>query len=566
MKARLIILFAILSPLAAETLRCTGVLGNSGEQGDTLVRFAENPASGMGVVFDDAGSLWDRGGEGRLNRYAVDGRLLASYRLPPGNGKNDKDTLVRLGGDLLIKVGKQLYVLPLNSPPDTEPRLLPGEATRLSPGSRDGWAAAANDKTVFIVNPQGETKPVAVLDESVSDIEIGPDDGIYVSSNGKLRRVDEFAPADRTGPWQSPGDRAQWLAGRWFGSAWHGTIRRFDAALLPDPGVVLGGASGAFIGYVPGNHEMNDSRGLASLGGELFAASGSEGILHLLEWHPAEQRFTILRRIGAVPRCGALALDGGDRIWFHSGFWEWNDAPDTPLRHSVPAPDAPGFAGAVSLPSGAIVAPGIRWGKSALYYGTGDGPAALSDNIPLPENSVACALVRTSDRQGLLVTDATGKGRILFIGGDGKYEGGGGTAELKTSSPILALTSLAGGESGKLYAAADGAVIELKAGPAGWQEERRWNSWGESPDSRFGRSIHLAASNGRIWVSDTARNRVLCFDGESRKLLSSAGTTDQTGENLSFLDAPQTIAARGDRAIVFDSGNQRLIKLEAVAH
>ena len=438
---------------------------------------------------------------------------------------------------------------------------LPVEATRLSPGSRDGWAAAANDKEVFLVNALGETKPVATTAEKVEDLEIGPGDGIYAGADGKLRRVDEFGPADRRGPWPSPGDRAQWLAGSWFGSAWHGTLRRFSPELLPDPGVVLGGASGSFIGYVAGNHEINASRGLASLGGELFAASGTEGILHLLEWHPPEQRFTILRRIGAVPACSALALDGKDRLWFYSGFWDWSDGPDTPLRHSVPPPEAPGFAGAATLPSGAIVAPGIRWGKPALYYGSGDGPAGLSEDIPLPANAVACAAVKIGNRQGLLVTDAEGKGRIFFVSGEGKYEGDGGPAELRGATPFSAITSLSTNDSGTLFAASEGQVVALKQEEGGWREERRWRSWGESSDAHFGKEIHLCASGNRLWVADTERQRVLCFNSDGT-LAASFGSTDRSGDDLASLNAPRTIAARGQKAIVHDSGNQRLIKLE----
>ncbi|WP_367874845.1 hypothetical protein [Luteolibacter sp. Populi] len=555
MKA-LLILYALLSPLAAETLHCTGVLGNSGEQGSSLVRFAEKPATGMGVVFDSTGSLWDRAGDGRLNRYAVDGRLFASYQLPPGGGSQDKDRLTLAPQGLLMKLGKKLYLLPKDAAPDTAPTELPIEATRLSLGNRDGWFAAARDKTVFIVNAAGETKPVATSEDNISDIEIGPDDGIYVSAGGKIRRVDEFAPPDRRGPWQSPGDHAQWLAGAWFGSAWHGTLRRFDSSFLPDPGVVLGGASGSFIGYVPGNHELNDARGLASLGGNLFAASGAEGILHLLEWQPAARRFTILRRIGAVPACSALAIDGSDRIWFHSGFWEWSDSPDTPLRHSVPPPEAPGFAGAVNLPGGNIVAPGTRWGKPVLYQGKGDGPASLSDDIPLPAGSVACALVSSSNRPALLVTDSSGKGRLLLINSEGKYEGDGGPADLAVS----ALTSLA--NTGDLHAAAAGQVIRFTQQGGSFREAQKWQSWGDDLASRFGDTIHLAASDGRLWVADTSRHRVLCFDAATRKFLASFGQTDHPGDGLAQLNRPTTLAARGNRAIVFDSANQRLLKLE----
>ncbi|WP_035606707.1 hypothetical protein [Haloferula sp. BvORR071] len=557
MKA-LAIFITLLSPLAAETLHCSGVLGNSGEQGAALVRFAAKPASGMGVVYDASGSLWDRAGDGQLNRYAADGRLLASYPLPPGGAANERDQIAQGPVGLLIKVGRKLYLLANDAASGTAPQPLSVEANRLSANHHEGWFAAALDKSVFLVNSAGETKPVATLDDNVTDIAIGPDDGIYVSSNGEIRRVDSFAPADRRGPWPSPGDRAQWLAGAWFGSAWHGTLRRFDAQLQPDPGVVLGGASGSFIGYVPGNHELNDARGLAQVRGQLFAASGSEGILHLLEWQPAARRFSILRRIGAVPTCSALAMDGSGRIWFYSGFWEWSDAPDTPLRHSVPPPQSPGFAGAIGLPGGNIAAPGIRWGKPSLYYGKGDGPASLSEDIPLPRDAIACTLTTAKDRPALLVTDDKGTGRLLLINSEGKYEGDGGPSELPGITTLTSLTY----HGNEILAATANSIVRFTPQDSGFRETARWNSWGDSPADHFGESIHATADSGRLWVSDSTRHRVLCFDAASRKLLGSFGTPDQAGTSLSQLDRPTTIAARGDHAVVFDSGNQRLIKLE----
>jgi len=89
-------------------LRCVGVLGNSGEQGATLVRFSENRSrdqrDGLGIVCDRFGTLWDRAGVGRLNRYALDGRLVASVDLPTKRATHlDAATLVDDALVLLLK-------------------------------------------------------------------------------------------------------------------------------------------------------------------------------------------------------------------------------------------------------------------------------------------------------------------------------------------------------------------------------------------------------------------------------------------------------------------------------
>ena len=550
------LLLAAVPPLSADTIRCAGVLGNSGEQGPALVRFGGTTASGMGVARDATGALWDRAGADRLNRYAADGRLLGSYPLSGGGGPHDKDRLVLIGEILLLKLGNRLFTLRTDVPPGTAPTPLAVEAKRLSFGTRGGFAAAAAGRTVFLVNPAGETRPVGESGRDIDDLEIGPDGGIFVSSGGMLYRTDQGTAGDSR---PSPGDSPQWLDGSWYGSAWHGTLRRFNAASQPAPGVVLGGASGSFIGYVEGNHELNDGRGLARLRGPLFAASGAEGVLHLLEWKP--ERFTILRRIGAVPSCSALSIDGKSRVWHRAGYWEWTDAPDTPLRHSTPPPDEPGFAGAATLPNGVTVAPGIRWGKKVLYASTDGGPARLSEDVALPDGAVACAVFPLGGRQALWVADARGEGAVFHLGKEGTHEGSAGTFQLRTTRPLGRLTSLAAG-AGTLYAAADGQVVELVPEDNHWREIRRWNSWGDDPSDHFGESLHLAFDDGRLWISDAARARVICFDPATRRPLAVFGETDRAGDTLDRLASPRALAVRGRRAVVHDAANQRLMRLE----
>jgi len=62
-------------------------------------------------------------------------------------------------------------------------------------------------------------------------------------------------------------------------------------------------------------------------------------------------------------------------------------------------------------------------------------------------------------------------------------------------------------------------------------------------------------------VSDRERHRVVAFDAASGKALATFGKADQKGTDLGTLAEPQVIAARGERAVAHDSGNQRLVKL-----
>lgn len=547
----------------AASLKNAGILGNSGEQGASLVHFGEKPAAGMGAIYDKYGSLWDRGGVGVFNRYSPDGRQLATYAIPNvSGGRGGSDRSVLFDDTLLLKLDRKLYTFSVEDPAGQEASPLDLEATRVSFGVHDGWAVAAKDREIFLIKPSADTHKIADLNEDVQDVAMGPDGGVFVVTGGKLKRVDEAAPENARGPWPSPGDCPVWLNGFWFGFNWHGTIRRFNAELNPDPGVVLGGASGSFIGYVEGNHELDNGRGLTHLEGNLFAASGITGILHLLEWNPADKRFKIIRRIGAIPSCNGLALDSVGRVWYYTGTWAWSDGPDAPIKDSVPSADGYGIFGATVMEGDVMVAPAIRWGSPAIYAGKLSEPVrAHTDVKGLPKDGAISAVIRVNKKLAVLVANKAGKGSTIYIGNDGKPQEKAGDVELITATPVKEWTSLlANGDN--LIGTADGQIIELAPDGDNWRESRRWNSWGSTPDAKFGEKIFAALHKGRLWISDTDRQRVICFDLATTKVIASFGALDKSGNDLATLNAPQTLAANGNRAVVFDSANQRLVKLE----
>lgn len=551
------------APAAAAAIVCDGVLGNSGAEGKSLVRFSDaRPTRGMGVVVDRTGALWDRAGEGTLNRYAPDGRLLAQYRIPKGAGQRDLMTHV---GDLLVmQVGTKLCTLSIDAPAGTEATPLKREAECISYGSAAGQIALGTKEGVFLFNPTtGDAKPVATL-KGVDQVEVGPDGAVYVVEGGDMHKYVGGQEVTDGWPRRGPGERAQLVDGWWFGNAWHGTIRRYTATMDPSPGVVLGGASGSFIGHLDQNGEVSNGRGLARVGPDLYAVSGMGGILHLLRWDEAKQQMQIVRRIGAVPSAGGIGLDRDGRVWWFGGVWQWADRPDAPLEFGVNAPDAPGIGQAVMLESDLMVAPGCMWGKPAFYRGkltTELGVDRIETPCALKRGTTGTAVYADQGKLVLLAIERTGAGQTFQIDSGGAYRGDIGPVALKAATPGKEWTSLAMKDATTLLAAVDGQVVEMVRDGKDWKESRRWNSWGAGETEKFGAAVWITADDGRLWVADRERHRVVCFDLATGKPLAAFGTVDKKGADLAGLALPETIAARGRRAVVFDSENQRLVKL-----
>ncbi len=547
-------------PSMADVIRCDGILGNSGEQGTSLVRFEGGVTSGIGIVCDRYGSLWDRGGE-VLNRYAVDGRLLASYKLPKIGADRNSDMIALAGDTLIIRLGNQLYSLPVDAPAGSEVKPMNIEANKMSFSSKDGWVIASKGMDVFLVNSAGEKKPVATLKKNPEGLEFGAD-GVCVVLDWKVYKIvpDSAEGVELVAP--APGERPQYLNGNWYGSAWHSTLRRFDKNLQPSPGVVLGGNSGSFIGHVAEQSEVVNGRGLAYVRPDLFAVSGFNGVMHLLEWKGADKRFEPIRRIGAVQVCNALGLDRENRIWCISGNWDWNDSPSTPQHWGVPAPEK--VFGIAMMDSDSMCGYGIMWGKPMVLFGRMDKEARLGrleSQTALPKEAVASAISEMNGKKVLLVLETNGKVTAVNINGDGSYNSDAGAVQLNVETPVKEWTSLVGAGKDQLIGAGDGFVIEFARDGGNWKEKRRWNSFGQDNGDKFGAAIWLALDSGRLWVSDNKRSRIVCFDSAG-KILATYGVADMPGNEISKLNAPAVIAARGNRAVVFDSGNQRIMKLE----
>jgi hypothetical protein len=164
----------------------------------------------------------------------------------------------------------------------------------------------------------------------------------------------------------------------------------------------------------------------------------------------------------------------------------------------------------------------------------------------------------------LLVAAAGGEGHVYRVGRDGRYHETVGTLSLVTAEPVRDLTSFATDGVDELIAAADGAVIRFRAadGPAVWRETGRQDRVGPGPEDRFGSAVCVAADAGRLWIADSARHRVLCTDLAATVRIGQFGMTDESGDRLDRLDRPTALAVSDRQAVVWDSGNQRIVRME----
>jgi hypothetical protein len=554
---------------SAADIVCDGVLGNSGEQGSSLVRFSDASARGIGVALDRFGSLWDRAGKGVLNRYAADGRLLDTYRI--SNGENGNDQISIVGDILVLLLGGRLHTLAITAPSGTEATALKIEAKCLSFAAyKNRVAVAQGDKLAWFDPATSAIETIADL-KDCDAVEVGPDGTVYAKSRNQMHRFAGGATATAGGntstsgwPKDGPGERPQFIDGWWYGHAWHGTIRRADANFDPNPGVVLGGASGSFIGHLDQNSELSNSRGMAKLWDGVFALSGIGGVLQLGSWDGATKQFTIVRRIGAVPSCRGLGLDREGNIYHYSGIWRWQDGPDAPLRFQVTPQE--GLGQVVMLDDHRMIAVATLWNKPSFIRGELTDEVKvdrIEKDCALPPGTVGAVVYKGGGGYTLLTVLPDGKSNAFALDPEGRYREDRAAVTLATAQPVKAWTSLAmSGDA--LLAAGDGQVISFARDGEGWKETKRWNSWGDAADQRFGARIHLSTDAGTLVVADRERQRVLGFALAGGAPQWSFGVIDKAGTDLTMVDHPETVAVRNGRVVVFDAGNQRLLKLRLV--
>lgn len=534
---RLLAFLTTLSLSSGGELQFVGELGNSGD-----VVFSKTAAIGIGPVIDGEGAIWERGGADRLNRYSLDGRLLASIEIPASHGRNDQ--LTRARDLLLLKLDAKVYTLSIDSNTLT---LVTEGVELMSSGAFAGKVAIYQKPALSWLNPlSGEiTAIVKNLESRVDAIHVAEDGTVYVFGEEKVRAWKDGALL--TGfPKPFRGERPQLVGDHWYSHAGHGTINRLDAEFQPDPGVVLGGASGSFIGYLPQSAEIDNGRGMAKVSEGLYAVSGMGGVVQLISWNGDEQRFEIARRIGALDQISGVAIDQSGNIWTPRGSWRWDAGAETPVTVGDKQPEIsaqPTVLGGKTLCVLKTHYNDARLCRGQFIDASGwshlDSPQVK--DFKLAESLSGAAAVEINGQLAMVFVERGGKAYQMAITSDG---------HMASPPTEITLPGLKDGTSlawfgGQLLAADSGKILAFEPEGGG-----KWRALGQR--ASFDGEIHIASDGARLAVSERDAGKVHLLESLESKPLAT----------YTALKSPSHVAISGNRTVVFEEGKQRLVKME----
>jgi hypothetical protein len=591
---------AISAAVGAEPLlQPVGVIGNPGESGPSLIRQGwsdgEHPA-GCGVVLDPRGTLWTRMAGDRVSRLARDGRVLAQFPAPPSNDRYDTLTLV--GGLLVLRAGDALATLPLEAAPGTAFQRL-GVTLRLLARTpcQGRLAAVTKEGTLVWFDPvDGKLETVADTPDAWL-VESTPDGVILVgtttSQGGRLQRF--VAGREVTaGGWprplsgkhvMAPGARAAppFLQGDGEGGFFQGGqgfLAHSNAQFEPAPGTVLGAQSDNVIGGGGDwREELEVARGIARCGDGVYAVCGVDGGIFYATWPDRLGPMRLAARLTSLPGCNTLAVNADGTVFAGGQAFAWASRPDgfpsavdkayfmrSPIVHVGPKLLAriDNWGHMTSFAVFLFRGERLEERKTLLWFDTSPVEAVPAQWRKRADGETIQPAVAVADGQGwrLLCLATPADAMVLRLDANGRADQPLGPVPFTWAAPVKALTGLARRNDTTLLAVVDGQIATLAKDGDAWRETPpRWGSWGGDPAEKFGPEIHLACDGERLIVADSARHRVLLFAPEGGRPLAQVGTTDQPGAGLAEMDRPTLVDILGERAVVYDAGNQRIVKL-----
>jgi hypothetical protein len=536
----------------AAELRVVGVLGNSGVQGDALLKTHPGGYPG-GVALDDEQTLWRSATPERLERVSLDGRVIAAFPVEGGRmGDYAHNVRVALVGDHVVTLQPVagLFALRRDAAPGTamrrvtvKPPIAFWYASGLGAHALDGRAVVDDQKAVYAVDP----------------------------ASGDARKLFDLAERPRENGVEVDGRGTIWVSGE--------HMRQYDAA-----GRVLceGAANYGRINVVPGGilsfnfgSAQSQSRALESPKvlvwtptveiGRLaqaamldartgfFAAQG--GPLYQVAWNGDE--LALERRFGAVlTDAVGIGPDGEVFCTVPRGYlgWHWDDAADAVPFYSANHADilqvrqfaTRGLHTWCLKQSWRATEPLQVWTWPPTRYGI--TYSTLTNELPVRPAGLAV----TGD--GRMVLSGAGEPGLFVteVRPDGSVNGAVKRLAWPSGNPLRAPGDVCAWGGSRLLVADSNVVVCVALEGDAAREEWRCHGWGQGEEQRFGAEIRLAVGADTLFVSDTARGRVLALALPDRRLLCEARG----------FHAPAAIAASGMRVVICDRVDQRLVTCE----
>lgn len=618
--ALLLSLWICATSLATPFIEPIGILGNSGGVGRWLVRVGDLPFDqcATGVAADDEFTLWLSGGDA-INRIGLDGRLVERFPLEPkGSFVNSRTFAV--SGSTLYFIGQlpdgqtTLFSLPMKG---SEGRAARPLALRLPNRKRDYMPYClapqpfqgqlviscepqefADERIgVYFINPNTDppfirlafsipgSSPYGIaVDEGQGIFYIGGYFGWFVGGETHPNvhaimavRVDGVplegfpvaCPKTPAIPTQFRG-MISLAGGALWDTAWYGFLARLDLGGRGAPGRV-----------VEWHHEIGYPTQVICLGEKgdrqlLAITTAMPDALYLAHWDKGAQQLIIVRRIGCLPVIASLGLseDG----WVTVGtmrtqlWWRWEDAADAPPRKAeLHIATTPGFfndnrffsfAAQYRLDDLKKCSPVPAVFTSRV--GDRNEAQRLGEPVPIRRPTGLTVQIEPGESEATLYVSDTEAKQIwktrLWLP-DMRPDPKGWQPIRIEGEPLLAPTDLVALADGRLLLADEGRILLLMPKGNALQVVQRFDRWGEGAGERFGKQLRIAVDGPWLLVSDTQRHRIIWLDWTEWKVLAMFGRTDEAGDDPWHLNEPTLVAIRGTKAIVADSGNQRLLRL-----
>ncbi|MCS7254812.1 MAG: hypothetical protein RMK18_07760 [Armatimonadota bacterium] len=627
MNVVLLFLLSLLGGAAfAARIEPIGVLGNSGEGRATLVYVGNMPFErcSTGVAIDRDMTLWVSGGDA-INRIGLDGRLIERIPIEPkGSIVNSRtfavvnDVLYFLGD---LPSGKQaLFCVSMRGNTNRLAKPLPislPERKRdyipycLAPQPIDGQLVIACEPKefqdarigVYLVRPPSDANPKGdiklaftisgeyphgvAVDEPKRHIYIGGFFGLFIGgeTHQAAYAIAAFKPDGAmldgfpVTCTKTPAIPTQFrgvisLAGdALWDTAWYGFLSRLDLQGHGAPGRI-----------VEWHHELGYPTQVICIAESaqkqlLAITTAMPNALYLAHWDKNAQSLSFVRRIGCLPIISSLGLS--DDGWVTVGteraqlWWRWEDDADAPPRKAE-----------LHIAVTPVYFDGERCFALAAQYRlddlqrrspvptifsrrVGDRNEAWRVGEPVPmkkPTGLSVRVVPGKPNAFLFVTDASdgqiwrtdfwlpelrpSNDRWKPINVEGKT--------LKSPTDVVALTD------GRLLVADEGRILLLAQNGDVYRILKEFATWGAHESQCFGKKIRMSVDGNWMLISDTERHRLIWLDWHEWKFIAQFGMTDRAGNDATHLNEPTLVSLKGSKAVVADSGNQRLLKLKLI--